>query len=591
MPFNDNSFAKKRLQLRGTTPAAPPSPDTNKRSTAPPAAIPFSSFQSTSTVSGGNFGGGGSIVHSHAPLNANVFPAQFYGYPTYASPLNTIPVQPQTAIQWHAKSAQYGRDRAKAQQRATAHNPTDSSEISREELRLKMYPPGKAPKELVKQAEEERARRNRSAASLSSQETSVKDAVIEEEASVGQEKKHPEAAAKTEVVWPSSLHIFVEKSFAMCSDELQKNRMEQRLGSLIAAAAANGTLQTKRWDVEPVPDLRPKRTATSKPNEKDAEQQRKQQRANRFQRDYQRHVEATKGNVPRLQPSATASTEGAPFERAIVGTCESLEKKYLRLTSAPDPCTVRPLHVLQKTLALLKRKWREDGDYGYICDQFKSMRQDLTVQHIKNDFTVAVYEIHARIALERGDLGEYNQCQTQLHTLHRLGLAAACVNEFVAYRILYHLHTNNRADLNTLLRDLSPEQLCDAAVAQATLLAECLARGNRELFLAKAAASAAPNMNSYLIDQFIDRERIAHLKTLVKAHRPTLPLAFVKTQLHFEDAEDAARFFATVGIEKEHFLFAKTCEDDAAVFDCKPVLPILEEAARKANKIDIKGQI
>jgi hypothetical protein len=81
----------------------------------------------------------------------------------------------------------------------------------------------------------------------------------------------------------------------------------------------------------------------------------------------------------------------------IVGTSIKLEKPYLRLTSVrvlsdspesrrqdsgqlPDPKTIRPLPVLAQTLDLLKRKWREEGNYAYICDQFKSMRQDLTVR-------------------------------------------------------------------------------------------------------------------------------------------------------------------------------------------------------------------
>lgn len=95
------------------------------------------------------------------------------------------------------------------------------------------------------------------------------------------------------------------------------------------------------------------------------------------------------------------------------------------LYQAADPATVRPLNVLEKTFNLLRKKWRKEGNYSYICEQFKSMRQDLTVkkkehailfkkrkktnfflciqqvQRIQNEFTVKVYESHARIALEK----------------------------------------------------------------------------------------------------------------------------------------------------------------------------------------------
>ena len=95
-------------------------------------------------------------------------------------------------------------------------------------------------------------------------------------------------------------------------------------------------------------------------------------------------------------PKADMDTEGP-----VVGRCMTLEKRYLRLTSAPDPNMVRPISVLEKTLEFLKKKWRTESNYSYICDQFKSLRQDLTVQHIKSDFTITVYEIHGRIALEK----------------------------------------------------------------------------------------------------------------------------------------------------------------------------------------------
>ena len=69
----------------------------------------------------------------------------------------------------------------------------------------------------------------------------------------------------------------------------------------------------------------------------------------------------------------------------IVGTSSKLEKDYLRLTSAPHPSVVRPESVLWKALKLIKDKWADDVvDYVYMCSQLKSIRQDLTVQHIQN---------------------------------------------------------------------------------------------------------------------------------------------------------------------------------------------------------------
>ncbi|KAI5288849.1 hypothetical protein KEM52_001001, partial [Ascosphaera acerosa] len=191
-----------------------------------------------------------------------------------------------------------------------------------------------------------------------------------------------------------------------------------------------------------------------------------------------------------------------------------LEKNYFRLTSAPNPDTVRPLPVLEKTLELLKKKWRTENNYTYVCDQFKSLRQDLTVQHIRTEFTTTVYEIHARIALEKGDLGEYNQCQTQLRALYRRGLGGHPM-EFLAYRFLYHIYTRNWTAINDALAELSDTAKAHPAVAHALAVRAALARGNYHRFFILYLDT--PNMGAYLMDMFVDRERLTALACMCRA--------------------------------------------------------------------------
>lgn len=72
------------------------------------------------------------------------------------------------------------------------------------------------------------------------------------------------------------------------------------------------------------------------------------------------------------------------------------------------------------------------------------------VQVIKNEFTIHVYETHARIAIRNKDRDEFNQCQNQLKGLYSLMSSKSKTDdyressaEFIGYRLLYNMLTKS----------------------------------------------------------------------------------------------------------------------------------------------------
>lgn len=299
---------------------------------------------------------------------------------------------------------------------------------------------------------------------------------------------------------------------------------------------------------------------------------------------FQKQLEKRQRRFDGGYKSTYRSPSPPPSDGPIVGTCQTLEKRYLRLTGPPVISQVRPEPVLHQTLDLLKKKWRKESNYSYICDQFKSLRQDLTVQHVKNEFTVSVYEIHARIALEKGDLGEYNQCQTQLRALYQLGLKGNPV-EFKAYRILYFIHTANRSALNDAMADLTPTEKEERPIKHALSVRSALALGNYHRFFQLYLDT--PNMGAYLMDMFVGRERLSALCNICRAYKPDVKLRFITEELGFESDAEAVQFI----IDHNAQDLLEERPEYIAFATGKAGQRFETSRAEAFRRVDIKGQI
>jgi len=242
----------------------------------------------------------------------------------------------------------------------------------------------------------------------------------------------------------------------------------------------------------------------------------------------------------------------------IVGTCLDLEKSYFRLTSAPNPEDVRPEYVLKQSLEHLKRKWgegeeRANGEeerqklYLWVSEQFKSLRQDMVVQHIRSPFTVRAYETHARVALENGDLDEFNQCLGCLLDLYKspLGRKHGHLDEFLAYRVLKALVHHNTHEVTVTLQGLTARQLSGKAARHALQVALAYNAQNYHLFF--VLYRDAPNMSAWIMDFLVLRVRKSAWRRMVKAYSPHVPLDFVAHVLAFDDMEDARNFAVDQG--------------------------------------------
>lgn len=238
------------------------------------------------------------------------------------------------------------------------------------------------------------------------------------------------------------------------------------------------------------------------------------------------------------------------YEKMTVkGTCSELEKDFFRLTAPPKAHLVRPQPILEKHLTNLKKMWkqRKKGkgqyhEYNWFCSQLKAIRQDLVVQRIFNDFAVKAYETHARIALEEGDLNEYNQSQTQLKELYEQlkheNVELENENEFIAYRIIYHVFlTGNKkyeggsTDILNIMISLTSEQQDNDAISHALKVRAAVADNDYHTFF--KLRKRCPNLGVYLMDAIMPQMRASAMRCMMLAYRPNLSVQFILSELGF----------------------------------------------------------
>jgi hypothetical protein len=223
--------------------------------------------------------------------------------------------------------------------------------------------------------------------------------------------------------WPPNLNAYVIRAFSTCKNNVDREKMTKHLEMLISKVTSQGSLSTYSWEAEKVPDFDPQPGPAKAPTTTENSAKRKnsrfapaenesvtkkakpvepvtsstnedeallQKRSDRFKTDSSKH-QASQAHKKSSKLATKRQTQIAPSGEfdieslRIKGTCESLEKDYFRLTSAPDPATVRPERVLRIAMLALKKKWRASAvDYIYMCSQLKAIRQDLTVQHVQS---------------------------------------------------------------------------------------------------------------------------------------------------------------------------------------------------------------
>jgi Nuclear protein export factor len=150
----------------------------------------------------------------------------------------------------------------------------------------------------------------------------------------------------------------------------------------------------------------------------------------------------------------------------------------------------------------------------------RSIRQDLTVQGIHNKFSVEIYQVHVRLALEAQDLDQYNSCMSRLFELYKEGLPGRTpvmnIQEFKAYQIMYYTFQHLYIRLEKCLKTLTASEKQSPEIKEAMALKSFVVLGNyHQVFQIRLKLL---HCGPFLLDIFLPKLRANSLIKICKAY-------------------------------------------------------------------------
>jgi len=254
-------------------------------------------------------------------------------------------------------------------------------------------------------------------------------------------------------------------------------------------------------------------------------------------------AEAAAGMWPPEKGGEAVLKGASPDDKPLEGSCAEVERPYLRSSGVRRASDVRPPHVLKQAFALVRERWGEKRDWVYASEMLWGIRQELTMQMVRDTFAVEVYEFSTRTALEVGDFKHFELCSTQLEELYGTsgggaggddGSPLRPTAEFLAYRLLWLTLRGERLALAAFRRRRARELRVSgadplltvaaafrAALEGGNLLRACrLAADPLPASLALPGGEAAGAAMRRLLAELLE-ERGARLRVLAAACRAT----------------------------------------------------------------------